>query len=62
VEESTSYYDFIHRIVDTVLEDESSVDLVFNAALHAWKIKERKLTDAMIWMTKNSKELKPVVY
>jgi len=47
VGDSTSYYDFIHRIVDSVLENESSVDLVFIAASHAWQIKERKLTDAI---------------
>jgi tetratricopeptide (TPR) repeat protein len=36
MEESSSYYDFVQRLCQVVLENEVSVNLVYIAAVHAW--------------------------
>lgn len=36
MEESTSYYDFVNRLCDVVLENEVTVNLSYLAAVHSW--------------------------
>lgn len=36
MEESSSYYDFVQRLCETVLENEVPVNLAYIAAVHAW--------------------------
>lgn len=47
MEASSSYYDFVHRLVDWILEKDASVNLTYISAAQAWLISERKPTDSI---------------
>jgi len=45
MEESNSYYDFVQRLCDTVIENDVTVKLGYLAAVHAWWTRKKDVID-----------------
>ena len=62
MEESSSYYDFVHRIGKMVLEKQSSEDMVFIAAAQCWYASEPTLKEAILKKYESLASIKPWAY
>ncbi|MFW9908209.1 MAG: hypothetical protein ACFFEF_06510, partial [Candidatus Thorarchaeota archaeon] len=58
MKESTSYYDFVHRLAQYVLENEGDLHLAYLAAVHVSKIRETELIQDIATKYSNTHHVK----